>query len=392
MIYTYKIILKTFKALFFTVILLIPSITFAKHNMNKINFWNAQQKGTNIMNLNVTLEDIRAAKNYGIKFIRLAPDKFISSNRDFLIGNADDYRKLIAEDLAKLKEVLDLCQSEGMPVVITMLSLPGSRWKQNNKGKDDLRIWTDKKYQTQAALFWKDLATALKDHPAIVGYNILNEPHPERIFEPDAINISIVNQEEVQGMLYNFYNSIINSIRSIDEHTPIILDSSSYADAKTFQHFKTHKEKNILYSFHIYEPYIYTNLKTNNGKFCYPGNIDGTKWDKKELENYVSSIVAFQEANKILSNRILVGEFGGNRITCGLDKYFQDLITIFNTNNWHFAFYAFREDTWDGMDYELGNKKLPWSYWQSIDKGQIPKLERKSTHSAFSVIQKDLQK
>ena len=33
-----------------------------------------------------------------------------------------------------------------MPVVITMLSPPGSRWKQNNRDKDDLRIWENQKY------------------------------------------------------------------------------------------------------------------------------------------------------------------------------------------------------------------------------------------------------
>ena len=60
-----------------------------------------------------------------------------------------------------------------MPVVITMLSPPGSRWKQNNRDKDDLRIWENQKYQDQAAKFWHYLASKLKDHPAIIGYNPL---------------------------------------------------------------------------------------------------------------------------------------------------------------------------------------------------------------------------
>jgi hypothetical protein len=50
-------------------------------------------------------------------------------------------------------------------------------------------------------------------------------------------------------------------------------------------------------------------------------------------------------------------------MSSGLEQYFKDLIRIFNKEDWHFSFYAFREDTWDGMDYELGAKKLPWSYW-----------------------------
>lgn len=369
---------------------IISNITFA-NSVEKTNFWNKQQKGANIFNSNVTLDDIKAAKKYGVKFIRLAPDKFISSHRDFLIGDADNYRALIKADLEKFKQVLDICYQEQMPVVITMLSLPGSRWKQNNQGKDDLRIWKNHKYQIQAAQFWQDLADILKDHPAIVGYNPLNEPHPERIFpiKKDQ-HVNEVNQNEVQEMLYAFYDRIIKNIRLVDKNTPIILDSSSYADAKTFNLLKFYEDKNILYSFHIYEPYEYTNYKTNKGKFKYPGVINGKNWDKNALKEYVSAVVSFQKKNNLASNRILVGEFGGHRMSSGLDQYFRDLISIFNEQNWHFAFYAFREDTWDGMDYELGNKKLPGSYWVAIERGQKPVLERKSTYPAFSVIKEAL--
>ncbi len=354
------------------------------------NFWNTSQKGANVFNHSVSITDIRAAKKYGITFIRLAPDKFPSAHRDFLIGDANDYRGLIKEDLAKLKQILDMCQKEEMPVVITMLSLPGSRWKQNNQDQDDLRVWKEEKYQIQTARFWQDLAEALKDHPVIVGYNILNEPHPERIFEPKAININTVAQSKVQKMLYSFYNRTIQSIRLSDKHIPIVLDSSAYADAKTFILLKPHEDSNILYSFHMYEPYVYTNHKMNSGKIRYPGNIGGKQWDKEELKSYLSAVKVFQKSHNIASNKILVGEFGGHRISPGLENYFQDLISIFQEEGWHFAFYAFREDTWDGMDYELGDKPLPWQYWQAIDRGQKPHLERKDIYPAFSTLKKAL--
>lgn len=367
----------------------LNTVAFAASNA-KISFWNQQQKGANIFNSNVTADDIKAAKKYGVKFIRLAPDKFLSSHRDFLIGDADNYQGLIKEDLEKLKQILDICYQEKLPVVITMLSLPGSRWRQNNNGKDDLRIWKNDKYQIQAAQFWQDLASAVKDHPAIVGYNPLNEPHPERIFASGKEHINELRQEEVQKILYEFYHRIIKNIRLVDKNTPIILDSSAYADAKTFDLLKTHEDKNILYSFHIYEPYEYTNYKTNKGKFKYPGVINGKSWDKDALKEYVSEVVSFQKKHNLASNRILVGEFGGHRMSFGLDQYFRDLIAIFNEQNWHFAFYAFREDTWDGMDYELGSKKLPGSYWVSLERGEKPILERKSTYPAFSVIKEAL--
>lgn len=377
-------------ALMFFVLLMISNITYAAIVSPKINFWDMPQKGANVFNQSISLNDIQAARKYGIKFIRLAPDKFISAHRDFLIGNADDYRGLIKQDVEKLRQILDMCYKEQMPVVITMLSLPGSRWKQNNQDQDDLRIWKEDKFKTQAANCWQDLAAELKDHPAVVGYNILNEPHPERIFSSDAIHINTIHQAEVQRMLYDFYKLMINSIRLSDKHTPIILDSSAYADSKTFEQLKAHDDKNILYSFHMYEPYEFTNHKTNKGQFQYPGIIMGKQWNKEALENYMVAVTGFQKLYNIPRNRILVGEFGAHRLSPGLDKYFEDLISIFIKEGWHFAFYAFREDTWDGMDYELGNKKLSWHYWKAIENGQKPHLERKGNDPVFAIIQKGL--
>jgi aryl-phospho-beta-D-glucosidase BglC (GH1 family) len=190
---------------------------------DKMAFWQTPKRGANIFNNKILREDIKAAKEYGIEFIRLAPDKFTTKNRDFLIGDADKYTVITSDDLKDLLAALDMCREEKMPVVITMISLPGSRWKQNNQGKDDLRIWMDKSYQDQALKFWIDLSSHLKDHPAIIAYNPLNEPHPEKIYGLD---------NEAAGKLVNeFYQKLVFSIRQIDKNTPIILDSSNYADA-----------------------------------------------------------------------------------------------------------------------------------------------------------------
>jgi hypothetical protein len=40
--------------------------------------------------------------------------------------------------------------------------------------------------------------------------------------------------------------------------------------------------------------------------------------------------------------------------------------------------------------YELGDKRLPWSYWKSVEKGETPILDRKDTHPQFSVLKKAL--
>lgn len=379
--------------LIFSAIFIISCLTNHAIAASKVSFWeNNPQGGANIFSKQVLREDIRAAKSYGIKFIRLASDKFKTAKKDFLIGDADNYVALIPEDLAALKQVLDICKEEKMPVVLTMLSLPGSRWKQHNNNKDDLRIWSDAKFQQQAAQFWQDLAMELKDHPSIVGYNILNEPHPERVYEPLAIDITQVNQQEVQNRLFQFYDKVITAIIKVDPATPIILDSSAYANPQTFKNFKLHTKGNIIYSFHMYEPYEYTTCKINRGKLHYPGVVKGKYWDKQALRNYLENVSEFQKQHNIPNSRILVGEFGGDRTSKGLTQYFKDLTDVFIEKHWHFAFYAFREDVWNGMDYELGDKKLPWSYWQAIEKGQNPELSRKKDYPQFEVLLEAINK
>lgn len=376
------------KLLTASVIICLSCASYA--NKESADFWASTQKGANIFNKNIRSEDIKAAKAYGITFIRLALDKWPSKHRDFLIGNADEYKGLIKEDLQKLIYILDMFHAAKMPVVITMLSLPGSRWQQHNNNKIDTRLWKEEKFQKQAALFWKYLAAALKDHPAIIGYNILNEPTVERAF-CSVGEITDVKSPQVQETLYCFYAKIIESIRSVDPDTTIILDSSAFANAKTFANLKPRSDKNIVCSFHIYDPYEYTNLKQNGGKWSYPGKINGKNWDKKALRDYMGPVVEFQKKYDIPSSHIIAGEFGASRMSCGICQYFTDLIEIFKENNWHFAFYAFREDVWDGMDYELGDKKLPWTYWKAQEEGKNPAPPRNDSNPIFEVIKKALQ-
>lgn len=358
---------------------------------NKIKFWETRRKGANVFNVHVLKNDILDAKKYNIQFVRLAVDKFPTKERDFLIGNADNYSELVKDDLELLKNILNFCDKAGAHVVITMLSLPGHRWSQNNGNKDDLRLYKDAKFQKQSAMFWKDLARELRIYKNVVGYNILNEPHPERIFNKQDIHIEKINQDQVQNMLFEFYNLIVKSIRDVDQNTPIILDSSAYADPNTFKYLKPVNDSNVIYSFHMYEPYEYTNRERNKNKYSYPNCIiEDICWNKRSLEKYMIEVYKFQTKYKIAHGKILVGEFGCFRKQKGIEKYFEDLISIFDKYEWHFAFYAFREDCWDGMDYELGDKDLPWSYWQSLEKGKSYNLERKSTYLQFKVLEKAL--
>jgi len=94
-------------------------------------------------------------------------------------------------------------------------------------------------------------------------------------------------------------------------------------------------------------------------------------------------------AMKVPSTRLVVGEFGCMRRLPGCQQYLEDVLKVLDHNQLHWAFYSFREDSWDGMDYELGSAKVPWRYWQAIEKGAADPLARQAT-SEFEPIRRRL--
>ncbi|MFT6810862.1 MAG: endoglucanase [Saprospiraceae bacterium] len=85
-------------------------------------FWDEQQKGANYFNATPTEEWFDAALNTNIKFIRLTYEKWEGEQRDFLLGNADDYQGIVESDFQKLIYYLDYAHKLNINIVITPLN------------------------------------------------------------------------------------------------------------------------------------------------------------------------------------------------------------------------------------------------------------------------------
>jgi hypothetical protein len=345
----------------------------------KLAYWNQQRRGANGDGGVDSDSWFAAAASSGIEFVRLSPAIWKGTGRDFLLGDADRFEGIPPEDLHRLNSVLDIAQRHGVRIVLTMFSLPGSRWRQHNDGKFDYGLWTDSSQQEQALRFCADLARELKDHPALVGYNLLNEPHPERAdgFQHVGEGFDEWTRDH-EGTLadFNLFNRrMIAAIRSVDSLTPIILDGCFHASPEGFGFLNTVPDSTVLYAFHFYEPWEYVTFRANNGQYCYPDSMPDdsttatTSWSSEELQERMLPVHNWVRATSTPANRIIVGEFGCDRRVCGAQAYLEDLMTVFDDEGWHWAFYSFRASDWDGLDYELGTEKLGWKYWQAIDSG-----------------------
>ena len=144
-----------------------------------IRFWDQQRKGANYFNEIPTSAWFQSADEANIRLVRMTFEKWKGEGRDFLMGDGDQYQGLVEADWQLLKQYLDVANSRNIKVVITPISLPGDRWRQSNGNQNDGRLWKEEAFRPAALQYWTDLAARLKGHPAVVGYNLVNEPHPE---------------------------------------------------------------------------------------------------------------------------------------------------------------------------------------------------------------------
>jgi hypothetical protein len=146
----------------------------------------------------------------------------------------------------------------------------------------------------------------------------------------------------------------------------------------------------------MYEPYAFTsndNFK-KGGKYVYPGKImfgsDKIWWDSNVMELYFKPFERWLVQKSISLNRVVAAEYGCMRRNKGVEVYLKDIVALLENRGYHWAFYAYQEDGWDGYNYELGTIGLNWDYWKAFQRGENPKLPRKD-NPLFDIIKNKLK-
>ena len=306
-----------------TIILFILLLTGCLSSNNgktiseKMEFWQNQKKGANGNWQTVKPEWFQAADEMGFQFVRFNASWFKADEYDFLIGNVDHFTEINQNDLSVLLQALDEAYRNNQKVVLTMFELPGCR-DSNATKENDYRLWQNELFQQQAFDFWRQLAKAVKDHPAIVAYNPLNEPHPERAFGYHSPNADFKQWlKKVKGTnadLNRFNSRMVETIRQVDPDMPILLDGYFYADPSGLPYMKAIDDPNILYAFHNPAPWEFTTYRANNGRYRYPDQMpdygSGSVWTKDDLEKLLEPVLQFMNENNISPIRLLLANFG----------------------------------------------------------------------------------
>lgn len=395
------------------------SATFPWVKLQASDYWQTQRRGANFFNEIDNEERFGSAKKAGIMYIRLDPSKWINPHRNnkvgqFLVNANNEFP--VKEDISYLKEILNLAHKYKLPVVLTLHNSPLKVANENHATVND-STWATFDNQDLIIHFWTKLIYALKGHPAIVGYSLVKRSAPEvdgkiklqewycpgkTCYEEWYQKVKSTPQD-----MNLFYSKAVKEIRKIDTSIPIIIEAGYTSIPEAFKIITPIDDRNVIYSFDMYQPYSFTserqfyitgsNDKNKNGPL-YPGVNKGGQtltqeafWDKNRLYNTLKPVMDWQKKYNIAGNRIMVGEFGGFRDRAGIENYLQDLIDIFNENNWHWAFYSYREDSGHLNNYELGNEVFIGDYYfDRNDNYTIPNYSKTDGNPIWRVIQKGL--
>ncbi|MBN2660192.1 MAG: glycoside hydrolase family 5 protein [Tannerellaceae bacterium] len=184
----------------------------------------------------ITRQDIAYIKQTGMNSIRL-PFHYKSFTDEDYLG-----LKSNQDGFARIDSVIKWCKEEGLYIILDMHDAPGG---QTGDNIDDSYgypwLFESEESQQLFCEIWKKIANRYKDEPAILGYDLLNEP----------IATHFNNKEEINKHLVPVYKKGIEAIRSVDKNHIILLGGAQWNSNFTMFDEKAIDSK-MMYTCHRY--------------------------------------------------------------------------------------------------------------------------------------------
>ena len=285
-----------------------------------------------------TRKDISFIDSIGFDHIRLPIDEVQMWDEN---GNRNPDAFLL------LDSALTWCSDAGLRVVLDLHILRSHYFNAEEKP-----LWTKPGEQDKFIQLWKDLSAALNKWPVgMLAYEIMNEPVAD---DPEQWNRLLARATD--------------SIRSWEPERFIVIGSNRFQSASTFDQLRVpQNDKNILLSFHFYEPFhlthyqaSWTRLKDFTREVNYPGQIviDGASPDEQRVYN-IDSLEKMMEKPIRLARQLglplYCGEFGVIMKAPPEDKlaWYRDMVAIFEKNEIAYANWNYKAGSFGIVDATL---------------------------------------
>ena len=236
-----------------------------------------------------TEDDVKAMAQFGANVIRI-PFNYRHFERD------DQPFEYLEDGFKRLDQAFDWCAKHGMYVILDFHAVQG--WQNPDWHSDNAHVhillYQHKLFQDRFAALWREMAKRYKNHPALAGYGLMNEP------------CTRVRYENYDSPEYNWdglnrvHRRAAQAIREVDPHHLLFVEGDNFACE--FDGLDVTFDENIVVESHNYIP------PTGGGE-PYPGEIDGMYWNRDmvavEFGMHSGTRCAFQHRKPLF-----VGEFG----------------------------------------------------------------------------------
>lgn len=249
------------------------------------------------------------------------------------------------EGFSLLNQALDWCKKYKLDAIVDLHILRSHHFNEKEKP-----LWTEAAAQESFFQFWRDLSKVLKKYPVEdVAYELMNEPVAD---DPEDWN--------------KLVKKLVTIIRTTEPTRKIVIGSNRWQSANTFDQLSIpENDKNIILSFHMYEPFLlthhtasWTGIKDYKGPINYPGKIV----KEEDLSNLPDSLrntilrskttYTIDSIRKHFTKPITVAKKYNLPLYCGewgclntvpdaaRQQWFRDMKTVLEENNIGWA-------TWD---------------------------------------------
>ena len=277
----------------------------------------------------ITESDFKWIKDHGLNVIRL-PYPY------WLFGDIQPYYGCVN----KLDQIMDWAQKYELKVLLDLHTAPGCQNGFDNGGQLGVLTWHTKTENIELTLEILDkVALRYKNHPALWGMEVLNEPH----WTLD------------QAFIQSFYEQAYTRLRSILKQVTVLGFHDAFR-ASVWKSFLTNKE-NVILDLHLYQSF--------DKKFENAGLEFNVKYP---LEAYTA---LFEELSSY--TKVIIGEW-----SLGLDhKNFRQL-DDFNKMLGLRAFGAAqlmafeKTNGWVFWNYKIEDLSSGWNFRSLVERGILP--------------------
>jgi aryl-phospho-beta-D-glucosidase BglC (GH1 family) len=184
----------------------------------------------------ITKADIQYIRQTGMNSIRLPFHYKLFTKEDYMGANNEN------RGFELIDRVIGWCKTEGLSVILDMHDAPGG---QTGDNIDDSYgypyLFENKNDQALFCSIWKRIAKHYANEPAIIGYDLLNEP----------IAPYFPNTDELNKQLEPLYKMVTAAIRQVDKNHIVILGGAQWDGNFTVFHDWKFDDK-MMYTCHRY--------------------------------------------------------------------------------------------------------------------------------------------